>query len=130
MGTSEESVRKVAVVDSVQLFARATWGRFLAWTLCDPDRAVVAMTTDEALWCPGELLLVGPWCRQEVLGIDLEVGSEGTKEEWEEPIGRVGVDYIIAFTDGGRHTEGKVTGGWCRSHEGKRYMLVGSVTTV
>ena len=42
MGATREYVRKGAVMESVEIFARASAGRFLARTMCDPSRVGAA----------------------------------------------------------------------------------------
>lgn len=46
IGGQEESMRKMAAVESVETFASATAGCFVARTLCDPQPAGVAVSGD------------------------------------------------------------------------------------
>lgn len=50
---------KTAAIEGVEVFARASAGRFLAKILCDPCRAGVAKFTDPKLLSNGFLLLGG-----------------------------------------------------------------------
>ena len=49
VGARKEWVRKVAAVESVEVFARASAGHFLARSMCDPSRAGVAEDVDSAM---------------------------------------------------------------------------------
>ena len=60
VGARKESVQKVAVVESVEVFAHASAGRFLAQSMCDPSRAGVAWHVDSAMEGMGDLSLGGP----------------------------------------------------------------------
>ena len=130
VGARKESVRKVAALESVEMFACTSAGRFLARSMCDPGRAGVAVDVDSAVKGMGDLSLGGPCWRGEVVVIKVGVGSGGTKEEWEEAILKVSGGCTVAFTDGSRNDEGKVAAGWHGSRGGEGYELVGSVVTV
>ena len=59
VGTRKEYVHKIAAVESVEMFARASAGRFLARTMCNPSRAGIAECRDPALFGKGALSLGG-----------------------------------------------------------------------
>ena len=130
VGARKESVWKVAVVESVEMFGRALVGRFLARLMYDPSRAGVAVDFDSAVEGMGDLSLGGPYWRGEVVAIEVEVGSGGMKEELEEVILKVSGGCTVAFTYGSKDKEVKVAGGWCSSRVGEGCELVGPVPTV
>ena len=130
VGVRKESVRNVAAVESVEVFARASARRFLARSMCDPSRAGVAEDVDSAMEGMGDLSSGGPSWKGEVVVIDVGVGSEGTKEDREEAILKVSDRCMVAITDGSKDDEGKVAGGWCGSRGGECCERVGSVATV
>ena len=71
----KESVRKVAAVGRVEMFARATARRFLARSMCDPSRAGVAQDVNNVIEGMVDLSLGGPCWRGEVVVIEVGVGS-------------------------------------------------------
>ena len=101
----------MAAVEGVETFARATAGRFLARTMCDPARAGVAEVVDSVMSGAGELLLGGRCWRGAVELVDLGVGAGGSSRDWEEAIAKVGGGCVVAFTDGSRDSAGRVAGG-------------------
>ena len=62
----------------VETFARAAAGRFLAWTMCDPSRAVVAVSGDAVMEGAGELSLGRSCWRGTVEMVDLGVRTAGS----------------------------------------------------
>lgn len=76
VGARREYVRKVAVVESVEMFARASGGRFLACKMCDPSRAGVARCAAATLVGKGVLCLVGPCWRDGVSTVDIGFGTD------------------------------------------------------
>ena len=112
VGARRESVRKVAAIESVQLFVRTTTGRYLARLMCDSSRAGVAEDIDSAMEEMWDLSLGGLYWKGEFVVIDVEVGLGGTKEEWEEVILKASGGCTVAFTNGSRDDEGRVAGGW------------------
>ena len=71
------------------MFARASVGRFLARTMCDPLRAGVAECGDPGLIGVESLSLGGPCGGGEVTTVDLGFGSDCLRNKWEEAISRV-----------------------------------------
>ena len=130
VGARMEYVRKVAAVEGVETFARAAAGRFLARTMCDPDRAGVAENGDTVMAGAGELSLGGSCWKGEVAVVDLGVGAGAMSRNWEEAIERVRDGSVVAFTDGSRDDAGWVAGGWCDSRGGEGCEFVGTVATV
>ena len=61
VGARKEYVRKVVVVESVEIFARATAGRFLARTMCNLSRAGVAECGEPSLVGKGSQSLGGAY---------------------------------------------------------------------
>lgn len=111
VGARKESVRKVATVESVEIFAHAMVGRLLARSMCGPGCAGVAENADSALEVVGGLSLGGFCSAVEIVVVDLEVDSGGTKEAWEEAIKRAGSGSSVAFNDGSRDDAGRVARG-------------------
>lgn len=74
-GARREAVRKVAAVESVEMFACATAERLLAWTMCDPDVDVVEENRDGALMDGGDLSLGGPCWKGEIQGVNLRIST-------------------------------------------------------
>lgn len=66
LGARSEAVRNVATVESVEMFARATAGRFLPRTMRDRGRVRVAENEDKAMIGGGVLSLGGPCWRGEI----------------------------------------------------------------
>ena len=130
VGARKEYVRKVAAVESVEIFARASAGRFLARTMGDPSRAGIADCGDTALTGKGALSLGGPCWRGVVTTADLGVGSGGLGVDCEKAISRVGEGCLVAYSDGSRDELGRVAGGWCRPRGAEGCVLVGMVATV
>ena len=64
-------VRGVVAVEDVEVFVRAAASRFLARTLCDPDRAGVVAADDPVLVGKGALSLGGPCWHGIVEVVDL-----------------------------------------------------------
>ena len=60
VGAMKDSLWKVAAVESVEVFARASAGGFLARSICNPSRAGVAKDVDSAMEGMGDLSLGGP----------------------------------------------------------------------
>ena len=129
-GARKEYMRKVAVVEGVETFARAAVGRFLARTMYDPSRAGVAVSRDAVMAGAGDLLLGGACWRGEVATVDLVVGTGGEARDWGGVISRVAGGCVVAFFDGSRDESGQVARGWCDTRGGEGYELVGSVATV
>ena len=130
VGARKEYVRKVAAVESVEIFARAASGRFLARTLCYPSGAGVAECGGPTLVWKGSLSLGGA-CRQDVVATaDLGVGSGGLRVDWKEAISRVREACLVAYSDGSRDESGRVAGGWCGPRGAVGCVLVGTVATV
>ena len=102
MGARKEYVRKVAAVESVEMFARASVGCFLARTMCDPSHARVAVCGDPALVGKGSLALRGACWQGVVATADLGVCSGGLGGDWEEAIYRAGEGCLVAYSDGSR----------------------------
>ena len=130
VGARKEYVRKVAAVESVEMFARVLAGRFLARMTCDPSRAGIAECLNPALIGKGALSLGGPCWQGVVTVADLGVGSGGLEVDWEEAISRVGAGCWVAYSDGSRDELGRVAGGWCGPRGAERCVLVGMVATV
>ena len=130
VGVRKEYVRKMAAVEGVEAFARAAAGRFLAWTMCDPERAGVAENRDGAMVNASELSLGGSCWRGLVGVVELGVGAEGSSQDWEEAIARVSGGCTVTFTDGSRDEAERVAGGWCDSRGVGGCELVGLVATV
>lgn len=113
VGARKEYVRKVAAVEDVEMFARASAGRFLARTICDLSWAGVAECGDTAVVGKGPLSLVGPCWRGKVATIDLGLGSGGLGVDWEGAISSVREGCLIAYTDSSRDGFGRVAGACC-----------------
>ena len=77
VGARKEYVRNAAAVVGVEMFARASAGRFLARTMCNPSRAGVAEYGDPALVGKGSLSVGGLRWQGEVATVDLGVGLDG-----------------------------------------------------
>ena len=77
VGARKEYVRKVVAEESIEMYARASAGCFLARMMCNPSRAGVAQCGDPALVGKGSLSLGGPCWRGVVATVDLGVGSGG-----------------------------------------------------
>lgn len=71
IGARKEYVWKVAAVESVEMFARASGGRFLACTMFNPSYAGMAVIGDPALKDMGALSLGGPYWKGKVNTVDL-----------------------------------------------------------
>ena len=130
VGARKEYVRKVAAVESVEMYARASAGRFLARTMYNPSLAGIAVCGDPALIGKGALSLGGPCWQGVVTTADLGVGPGGLGVDWEEAICRVGEGYVVAYSDGSRDESGRVVGGWCGPRGAEGCVLVGTVATV
>lgn len=61
VGSRKESLQKITVVESVEMFVRAMRGRFLARTMCNPVRVGMATSGDPALVGKWSLSLGGPY---------------------------------------------------------------------
>ena len=90
VGARKECVWKVAAVDSVEMYARASAGRFLARTMCNPSRAEVTVYVDPAFVGKGYLSLVGPCWHGTVTTVDLGISVSGLKSDREEANSRLG----------------------------------------
>ena len=112
------------------MFARASVGRFLARTMCDPLRAGIAECGDCALIGKGALSLGGPCWQGVVTTADLGIGSGGLGVDWEEAISRVGEGCLIAYSNGSRDELGRVAEGWCGPRDAEGCVLVGMVGMV
>ena len=108
----------VVAVEGVETFARVATGWFLAYTMCDPLCAGVALADDPVLEGKGVLSLWGAYWRGKVRVVDLGLGWEASVMEWEEAIGRVGGGDDLVFMDGSRAESGWVGGGWWGSRGG------------
>lgn len=73
------------------MFACATPGHFLAWTMCDPDRAGVVVTEDEALMGGGghiaertvlERGYLGSRCGDRPSRLERGLGRGNCDKEW------------------------------------------------
>ena len=102
VGARKEYARKVTAVEGVEMFARASAGRFLARTICNPSRAGVAECGDSALVGKGSLSLGGPCWEGVVATADLGVGSGSLVVDWEEAISSVTEGCLVAYSDGSR----------------------------
>lgn len=120
VGARKEYVRKVAAVEEVEMFARASAGPFLARTLCNPSRAGVAECGDPAVVGKGPLSLGGPYWRGKVATVDFGIGLGGLGVDWEGAICRVREGFLIPYTDSSRDGFGRVAGGWC----GPRLLMI------
>ena len=130
VGVRKEYLRKVAAVESVDMYARGFAGRFLARTMFNPSCAGVADCGDPTLVGKGSLSLVGPCWRGVVATIDLGVRSDGLGVDWEEAMSRVEEGCQIAYSDGSRDELDRVAGGWCRPRGAEGSLLVRTVATV
>ena len=120
----------IAPVESVEMYARASAGRFLTRTMCDPSRAGIAEYGDPAMIGKQALSLGGPCWQGVVTPLDLGVGSGGLGVDWEEAISRVGRCCLVAYSDGSRDELGRVAGGWSGPRGAEGSVLVGMVATV
>ena len=129
VGARKEYVRKVAAVDSVEMYARASAGHFLTRTMSNLSRAGVAECGDPAMVGKRSLSLGGPRWGCWMATANLGVGSYGLVVDWEDDIYRVVEGCLVAYYDGRRDKLGRVAGGWCglRGAEGK--VLVGMAAT-
>ena len=130
VGARKEYVRKIAAVESVEIYTRASAGRFLARTMCYPSLAGIAEGGDPALVGKGSLSLGGPCWRRMVATADLGVRSDSPRVDWEEVIFKVGEGCLVAYSDGSRDELGRVAGGWCGPRGAEGCVLVGMVATV
>lgn len=79
----KELVRKIAAVESVEMFVCASAGRFLARSMCDPSWVGVVEDGAIALEGMGGLSLRGLCWRGEIVVAHWGVDLGGTKKEWE-----------------------------------------------
>ena len=103
------------MVEDVETFVRASCGRFLARTLCEPSRAGIA---EEFLELDGEESIAGTLCaggacwRGFVDEVDLRCGADSPIDRWESTIQELGREAVMVFTDGSMSEEEIVEGGW------------------
>lgn len=114
-GTRREYLWKVAAVVSMEMFARATAGRFLTRTMCDLSHAGVAQNGDVALEGAGAPSLGGRCWRGRVEVVDLGVGSDGLIGEREAVFTQVGEYCMVSYTDRSQNEDRCVGRCWCDS---------------
>ena len=78
-GTSGKKAGAIAAVEDMETFARAATGRFLARTLCDPQRAGIGVV-DEGIAGKGQLSSGGECWRGQVGVVDLGPCKSSTSE--------------------------------------------------
>ena len=130
VGARREYVRKVVIVESVEIYARASAGRFLARTICDRSRAGVSECGDPAMIGKESLSIGGPSWRGEVTTVHLGVGSDIQRFDWEEAISSVGEGCLMAYFDSSRDELGRGVGSWYGLRSAEGCVLVGMVVTV
>ena len=128
-GTSGKKADAIAAVEDVETCARATAGRFLARTRCDPPRAGIGVV-DEEIAGKGQLSFGGECWRGQVDVVDLGPCKFSTFEMWERAIEEAGEGRLVVYTDGSRHSGGQVRGGWYAPENGAGSVAVGRIATV
>ena len=128
-GTSGKKSNAIAAVEDVETFARAATGRFLARTLCDPQRAGIGVV-DEGIAGEGQLSSGGDCWRGQMGVMDLGPCKTSTSEVWERAIMEAGEGRLVVYTDGSRDGGGQVGGGWYAPENGAGSVAVGSIATV
>ena len=117
-------------MEGVRIYARASTGRFLARTICNPSRVGLAECGDPALYGKGSLTIGGPYCRGVVATEKLYVGPDGLRVDCKGAISMVGEGCLVAYFDGSRDRLGQVAGSWCGPRGTESFVLVGTVATV
>ena len=128
-GSSGRKANTIAAVEDVETFAKATTGRFLARTLCDPPRAGIVVV-DEGIAGKGRLSFGGACWRGNVDVVDLGPSKSSTAVVWEWAIREAGERRMVVYTDGSRASDGRVGGGWHAPGNGAGSVAVGNIATV
>ena len=93
-GSSGKKTNAIAAVEDGETFTKATTGRFLACTLCDPPWAGVGVV-DEGIAGKVQLSFGGDCWRGHVDVVDLGPCKSSTSEVWERAIKEAGEGRLV-----------------------------------
>ena len=93
-GSSGKKTNAIAAVEDGETFTKATIGRFLACTLCDPPRAGVGVV-DEGIAGKGQRSFGGDCWRGHGDVVDLGPCKSSTSEVWERAIKEAGEERLV-----------------------------------
>ena len=128
-GSSGNKISAIAAVESVEVFAEAATGRFLAQTMCDPRRAEIGQV-ERALEGAVSLSLGGSSSQEEANVVGLGPCRTSTPAVWEAAIMEAANSDMMVYTNGSRDQEGRVEGGWHADGNGPGSVAVGLIATV
>ena len=128
-GSSGNKISAIASVESVEVFAEAATGRFLARTMCYPLRVGIRRV-ERALEEVGSLRLGGSCWQREINVVDLGPCRTSTPAVWEAAIAVTANEDMVVYTYGSRDQEDRVVGGWHADGDGAGSVAVGLVATV
>ena len=128
-GNSERKTEAIAAVEDVETFARAATGRFIACTLCDPQRAGIGRV-DRGMTGRGQLSLGGDCWHGRLDVVDLGPCKSSASATWEQVIKEAGEKRLVVYTDGSGDGDGRVRGGWHAPGNWAGSVAVGNIATV
>ena len=128
-GSSGDKVEGITAVEDVETFARASVGRFLARTMCDPRRAGLGVV-DTLLDGEGELSLGGGCWKGTVAVAELAACGTSTPADWKRAIEEAVEGSLVVYTDESMNEVGQVGGGWYASDDECGSVAVGTTATV
>ena len=138
LGASKDKVSKIAAVESVECFAGAARGRFLARAMGDPSKVgdLIGIDPVEELAAmgfgslEGKLSWGGPTWRGDIEVIDLGCTSASPRYIWQEAIREWESVTSVVYTDGSMDAREVIGGGWFCPRVGCGCVRVGPAATV
>lgn len=108
-GSSGDKISPIAAVESIEVFAVAATGRFLARTICNPLRAGIARV-ERALEEVGSRLLGGSYWQGKINVLNLGPRTTSTSAVWEAIIAEMANRDMGVYPHESRDQECRVGG--------------------